>query len=258
MKEWWYKMKISFYYGTVASSKTAQLLMIAHNYEEKGIKTFLVKPALDTRSGNELNSRAGLSRKADLLVPKEDVRECLQTILLKLALGQVVLIDEAQFLPWRFVKELSYRVHSPYKSNGDILCFGLLTDMDGHMFTGTKELLEEADKIIEVKTLCHYCERKATKNLHFGKSKNDSNIDIGVDYYPVCNEHYYYFKDKKHESTELLWQIIKDGEVKGYIPRWSEKLITDEGACFRGVVRSLKNGQERIEFGNRPTDWITN
>ena len=45
--------KLIFRYGAMGSSKTANALMVRYNYLEKGYVTYLLKPATDTRDGEE-------------------------------------------------------------------------------------------------------------------------------------------------------------------------------------------------------------
>ena len=105
-----------------------------------------------------------------------------------------VLIDEAQFLEKHHVLECAKIVdnlHIP------VMTFGLKNDFQNHLFEGSKNLLIYADKIDEMKTICHYCGHKATMNLRFANQKpvyEGEQVQIGGDesYYPVCRFHYFH------------------------------------------------------------------
>ena len=63
--------KLYFRYGAMNSGKSTALMQVAHNYEEQGMQVLILKPQVDTKGGDELVSRLGVRRKADLLVPPE-------------------------------------------------------------------------------------------------------------------------------------------------------------------------------------------
>ncbi len=151
--------KLYFKYGVMGSSKTAQALITKFNYEERGMKVWLIKPQIDNRDGDHLiKSRAGLSSPAYILPDEEDVYESY----LKLPDPvDVIIIDEAQFLTEKQVDQLSMIV---IDHNIPVLCFGLRADFRTKMFPGSKRLMEIADSITEIKTICS-CGRKATVNV---------------------------------------------------------------------------------------------
>jgi thymidine kinase len=151
--------KLYFKYGVMGSSKTAQALITKFNYEERGMKVWLIKPQIDNRDGDHLiQSRAGLSAPAYILPDEEDVYESY----LKLPDPvDVIIIDEAQFLSEKQVDQLSMIV---IDHNIPVLCFGLRADFRTKMFPGSKRLMEIADSITEIKTICS-CGRKATVNV---------------------------------------------------------------------------------------------
>lgn len=151
--------KLYFKYGVMGSSKTAQALITKFNYEERGMKVWLIKPQIDNRDGDNLiKSRAGLSAPAYILPEFEDVYESY----LKLSDPvDVIIVDEAQFLTEEQVNQLSMVV---IDYNMPVLCFGLRADFRTKMFPGSKRLMEIADSITEIKTICS-CGRKATVNV---------------------------------------------------------------------------------------------
>lgn len=149
--------KLYFKYGAMGSSKTAQTLITKFNYEEKGMQVWLLKPAADNRDGEAvLRSRIGLSCPAEPLPENASVRERLE------ARGKmdVILVDECQFLTPAQVDELREIVDF---RNIPVLCFGLRTDFRTQFFPGSRRLMELADSITEIKTICA-CGSKATVN----------------------------------------------------------------------------------------------
>ena len=185
--------KLYFRYGTVGSAKTLNLLAVAHNYRFQDKRVVLIKPALDTRFGQEfIRSRAGLEMTADLLVDEH-------TLIDKAHLKGVhcILVDEAQFLHPKVIDQL--RVIS-IEMNIPVICYGLRSDFRQEVFAGSRRLLELADSIEEVKTTCAYCNKKAIYNLRLqdGKATLDgASIELGVEdkYLPTCASCYY----GKHE-----------------------------------------------------------
>lgn len=148
--------KLYFKYGAMGSSKTAQALITKFNYEERGMKVWLIKPATDTRDGKDLLiSRAGLSAECRLIEKSENILELFRE---RIDNTDVIIADESQFFTERQIDELREIVN-----DWDVptLCFGLRTDFLTRLFPGSKRLLEIADTISEIKTMCE-CGRKAT------------------------------------------------------------------------------------------------
>lgn len=149
--------KLYFKYGAMGSSKSAQALITQFNYEELGMTVWLIKPSIDDRDGaNIVKSRVGLMREAEVVSPTDSIRE------LYSATGgrDVIIADEAQFFTPEQIDELRDIVD---ELDVPVLCFGLRTDFLTHMFPGSKRLLELADSITEIKTVCA-CGAKATVN----------------------------------------------------------------------------------------------
>ncbi|MBM6958497.1 MULTISPECIES: thymidine kinase [Lactobacillus] len=192
--------QLFFRYGAMSSGKTIEILKVAHNYEAQGRKIALMTSGLDNRSGvGTVASRIGLHRKAIPIT--EDMN--LFTYIEKmnshdLADGKgklaCVLIDEAQFLKRHHVLECAKIVD---EFNIPVMAFGLKNDFQNHLFEGSENLLIFADKIEEMKTICHYCGHKATMNLRVNNGKpvyEGEQVQIGGDesYYPVCRYHYFH------------------------------------------------------------------
>ena len=177
--------KLYFRYGPMSSSKTANLLMVAHNYRQQGKKVLLIKPVIDERFGMSIKSRCGLESETDYLLEKDDssLREITGEILEKL---DAVLVDECQFLTRYQIDTL--REFTKYVP---VLCYGLRTDYKTNLFEGSKRLMEIADTIEEVKTTCYFCNRKAIVNLkHVNgviiKTGSD-NIELGTEDKYLCS-----------------------------------------------------------------------
>ena len=149
--------KLYFKYGAMGSSKTAQALTTKFNYEERGMTVWLIKPSADTRDGADIiKSRIGLWQKADVIAPTDDVVERFK------AHGKVdvIISDEANFFTPAQIDGLRYIVD---EFDVPVLCFGLRTDFLTHTFPGSHRLLELADSIAEIKTICS-CGSKAVVN----------------------------------------------------------------------------------------------
>ena len=150
--------KLYFKYGAMGSSKTANALITKFNYEERGMRVWLIKPAIDTRDGNAtVRSRIGLSQEAFVVSPecdiysefKENHTDC-----------HAVIADECQFLTSAQVDQLRRIVDT---LEIPVLCFGLRTDFLTHLFEGSRRLFEVADSVSEIKTICS-CGNKAIVN----------------------------------------------------------------------------------------------
>ena len=150
--------KLYFKYGAMGSSKTAQVLITKFNYEERGMRVFLIKPEIDTRDGADvIRSRIGLSATA-VCIPKDaDLSEIFKKEKKKY---DVIIADECQFFTKEQIDALRGIVD---KLNIPVLCFGLRTDFLTHLFPGSARLFEVADSIAEIKTICT-CGAKATVN----------------------------------------------------------------------------------------------
>ena len=149
--------KLYFKYGAMGSSKSAQALITQFNYEELGMSVWLIKPSVDDRDGADIvKSRIGLSRRAQVITPEQNIVEEYR------AAGRhdVIIADEAQFLTPEQIDQLRSLVDD---ENLPVLCFGLRTDFQTRFFPGARRLMELADSITEVKTVCA-CGRKATVN----------------------------------------------------------------------------------------------
>lgn len=146
-----------FYYGTMNSSKTSNLLMSAHNYKTQGKIILIMKPSIHV--GEYIISRVIGKTQIDFTVsPTEDFSSFFN----KFQCLSAIFIDEAQFLSKLNVESLKkLSVFLP------IFCYGLKTDYKTNLFEGSKRLLEIADSIEEIKNVCCLCDKKAIINGKF-------------------------------------------------------------------------------------------
>lgn len=189
--------KLYFRYGAMGSSKSANILMVRYNYEERGQYAVLLKPRTDNREGeHEIQSRIGLS------APAEYVDEFLKEIAefwndetseytYHGKRADAILVDEAQFLSLKEVDALSDTVDF---YNIPVLCYGLRTDFLNHLFPGSGRLMEITDVIEEVLTVC-WCGERAQCNTRYANGKivrEGAQIMLGSNesYVALCRKHY--------------------------------------------------------------------
>lgn len=156
--------KLYFKYGAMGSSKTAQALITKFNYEERDMTVWLIKPSADTRDGADMiRSRIGLNERAEIIFPDTDIVEAFE------AHGRtdVIISDEANFFTPAQIDQLREIVD---EMDVPVLCFGLRTDFLTHTFPGSQRLLELADSITEIKTICS-CGSKAVVNARISNGR---------------------------------------------------------------------------------------
>lgn len=151
--------KLYFKYGAMGSSKTAQALITKYNYEENDLSVWLIKPSADTRDGQQiLRSRIGLEAMVEVIPPETDIYDRFRET--KRGSCDVIIVDECQFLTEDQIDQLRTIVND---ENIPVMCFGLRTDFQTRLFPGSRRLMEVADSILEIKTICD-CGAKATVN----------------------------------------------------------------------------------------------
>jgi thymidine kinase len=184
--------KLYFYYASMNAGKSTVLLQSSYNYRERGMRTLLFTPTVDTRyGGSRIESRIGLRSGAISLAAADNL---LNRVRQEHAANPVacVLIDEAQFLTaeqiWQ-ASDVADALDIP------VLCYGLRTDFQGKLFPGSGALLALADDLTEIKAVCH-CGRKATMNLRVDASGRAVNtgaqVEIGGNdrYVAMCRRHF--------------------------------------------------------------------
>jgi len=179
--------KLYFRYGTVSSAKTALLLATAYKYEQQGKKVAVIKPKLDTRFGKDIvRSRIGIDRIADLSLNFFNHND-------RLKLEKII---EEKPEAIEYFREITITKNIP------VVAFGLRTDFKTKFFEGSKRLMELADDIQEVKTICQFSNKKATMNLKHVNNEpvfDGPSVELGAEekYYPVSYEEYYKAYRKK-------------------------------------------------------------
>lgn len=183
--------KLSFYYGVMGAGKSEELIKIYHNYERINRHVEVFNFSMDERFANEefsVSSRNGASVPAS----KFDNDTSFINEFKAKNNPDVIMVDEGQFLTMGQVIELATLVDL---YNIDVLVFGLRTDFKGNLFNGSKSLFEVSDKLIELKTLCAFCGKKAIMNARFvdGKQVYDGEqVQIGdEEYLGVCRSHWH-------------------------------------------------------------------
>ena len=186
--------KLFFRYGAMNSGKSTAMLQVAHNYEERDQRVVLVKSSVDTKGNDQIVSRLGVTRTADVLLsPGKDLRAALRECDTESGRGiACVLIDEAQFLTAMQVWQCARLAD---EADIPVLCYGLRTDFRGDLFPGSAVLLGIADSLEELKAVCH-CGRKATMNLRTtetGEAVGEgAQTEIGGNerYTALCRRHF--------------------------------------------------------------------
>ena len=192
--------QLFFKYGAMNSGKTIEILKVAHNYEEQDKPVVLMTSGLDTRDGvGKVSSRIGLRRDAIPIFEETNVFDLINDLSYK---PFCVLVDECQFLIKHHVIEFARIVD---ELDIPVMAFGLKNDFRNELFEGSKYLLLYADKLEELKTICWFCHKKATMNLHYIDGKpvyEGDQVQIGGNeaYYPVCRKHYFHPKTVNEEQ----------------------------------------------------------
>ena len=179
--------KLYFKYGVMGSSKSAQALITKFNYEEQGMRVWLIKPAADTRYGKDIvRSRIGLEQTGDVITEDMNLFEIFRDR--EKEFNDVIIADEAQFLTPQHIEQLRDIVDN---YNVPVMCFGLRTDFRTKLFPGSARLFELADSVTELKTVCT-CGGKAMVNARIDGNGNivteGAQIMLGGNesYRPMC------------------------------------------------------------------------
>ena len=184
--------KLHFFYSTMNAGKSTSLLQSNHNYKETGLDTLIFLPDETSKlSKGKIVSRIGLSAKA--IITKKDFDFYTYVKKNKTEKLSCVLIDEAQFLSKIQVRQLGKVADL---LNIPVMCYGIRTDFQGDLFEGSSELLSLADNLIELKTICYDCGRKATMVVRRDENNKivteGSKVVVGGNdiYTPVCRKHF--------------------------------------------------------------------
>lgn len=183
--------KLCFKYAAMNSGKTIDLIRTAYNYEENGYKVLVLKPLIDSKGGDNIVTRIGLTRKVDYLI--SDTDSIIKKLQGKLDNISAIFVDEAQFLKRKQIDELFKIAHI---CDIAVICYGLRTDFQTKSFEGSLRLFELAEDLQELKTMC-----KCGKTARFNARKvngvfvsdGDSIVIDGtheVEYVPLCGDCY--------------------------------------------------------------------
>lgn len=164
--------------------KSNEILSTHENYLKTNKKVALVKPNIDIRTKSTIKSRSGWEKECIVITPNSSLKETLKDY-------DVILVDESQFLTEEQIKDLRELVDF---NNSTVFCYGLKVTFKGTLFPASKILIEKADKILEMTTLCH-CGKKATMILKIKNGnvvKEGDDIEVGGDdiYHSVCHKHW--------------------------------------------------------------------
>ncbi len=213
--------KLYFKYGAMGSSKTATALITKYNYEERGMRVWLMKPAADRRDGEfTLRSRIGLTAQCEAIGPDCDLRRRYA----EHDKVDVIIVDECQFLTGEQIDQLRELVD---RENLPVLCFGLRTDFQTKLFPGSRRLFELADSITEIKTICD-CGRKATTNARISPDgyviTEGDQVFLGIS---TNTERWNY----SMERNEILSKV--DHTLLAQTATWAEiRAICDDGMKY--------------------------
>lgn len=198
--------KLYFRYGAMNCGKSTALMQVMHNYEERGMRAMLLKPYTDTKGGDQVVSRLGITKQVDLLIkPEENIRQVVKRWLEDHGNVQCILVDEVQFLKAYQIDqlfEIAVLDHIP------VICYGLRTDFSMNGFEGSERLLLLAHSLEELKTICR-CGRKAVLNARKVNGefifKGEQVVIDGenqVEYESLCANCYFHYKALKENLDE--------------------------------------------------------
>lgn len=189
--------QLYFYYSAMNAGKSTSLLQSSYNYRERGMHTLVMTASIDNRYGvGKVASRIGIQTEAQVFGSQDDLISMITESHQQQHI-HCVLVDESQFLSKAQVKQLTHVVDN---LNIPVLCYGLRSDFQGELFTGSQYLLAWADKLVELKTICH-CGRKANMVMRLDGEGNPmregEQVAIGGNesYDSVCRKHF----------REFLW-----------------------------------------------------
>lgn len=199
--------KLYFRYGAMNCGKSTNLLQVAHNYEERGMKVIIIKPKTDTKGGNKIVSRLGVTREADILINKEhNICNEVKNWINKNGNLDCILVDEVQFLKEKHIDEL---FEIAVLMDIPVICYGLRTDFQMKGFEGSSRLLLLAHSIEELKNICQ-CGKKALLNGRIINGKfvfEGEQIAIdkenNIEYQALCPKCYFKYKEEYEKNKKV-------------------------------------------------------
>jgi len=201
--------KLYFRYGAMNCGKSTNLLQVAHNYEERGMKAIIIKPKTDTKGGNRVVSRLGVTREVDLLIKSDDnIYNDVESYIGVHGNIDCILVDEVQFFKSENIDQL---FEIAVLKDIPVICYGLRTDFQMQGFEGSSRLLLLAHSIEELKNICH-CGKKALLN---GRMVNGEFVFEGrqiaidkednIEYHALCPKCFLEYKrayESKHKKVK--------------------------------------------------------
>lgn len=194
--------KLSFRYGVMGSGKSTELLQMIHNYQKHGLSALTIKPERDRDDGYLIQSRLGISKMVDYCFNTDSNMLALVGSFAQLNIIDCLIIDEAQFLTVKQVEDL-FKIS--IESDLDVLCYGLKLDFTGKCFAGSGRLLELANEISEIETICS-CGAPAKFNIRMVNGQPvftgeqvviDNDKGGTITYKAVCPRHF-------HDAAETI------------------------------------------------------
>ena len=201
--------KMHFKYASMNSGKSTDLIRTAYNYEENGYKVLIIKSIIDTKTKDTVSSRLGVEKKIDVLLLYSD--NILEVLKGKLKGISCILVDEAQFLSIKQVEDLFLISKA---CNIPVICYGLRTNFKMESFAGSKRLLEIADVLEELTTLCgcgeiaRYVGRKVGENFVLEGEEIVIDGTANICYVPLCGK-CYLTKVKKQNLNEIENELLE-------------------------------------------------
>lgn len=201
--------KMHFKYASMNSGKSTDLIRTAYNYEENGYKVLIIKSIIDTKTKDTVSSRLGVEKKIDVLLLYSD--NLLEVLKGKLKGISCILVDEAQFLSIKQVEDLFLISKA---CNIPVICYGLRTNFKMESFAGSKRLLEIADVLEELTTLCEcgeiarYVGRKVGENFVLEGEEIVIDGTANICYVPLCGK-CYLTKVKKQNLNEIENKLLE-------------------------------------------------
>ena len=192
--------RLYFKYGVMGSSKSAQALMTAFNYRQKGYNVMLMKPSIDTRESSDIiSSRIGLESPCVTFDKDANIIDIVHSH----SEVQVVIVDEVQFCSAKQIDQLKFLTEEDIV----VLCYGLKTNFKAELFEGSKRLFELAESIQEIKSVCR-CGAKANFNARIANGyvvTHGDEIQIGGDetYEAMCYACYKKYQKQKNSIDNL-------------------------------------------------------
>ncbi|MGM9878985.1 MAG: thymidine kinase [Bacilli bacterium] len=201
--------KMHFKYASMNSGKSTDLIRTAYNYEENGYKVLIIKSIIDTKTKDTVSSRLGVEKKIDVLLLYSD--NLIEVLKGKLKGISCILVDEAQFLSIKQVEDLFLISKA---CNIPVICYGLRTNFKMESFAGSKRLLEIADVLEELTTLCgcgeiaRYVGRKVGENFVLEGEEIVIDGTANICYVPLCGK-CYLTKVKKQNLNEIENKLLE-------------------------------------------------